>query len=163
MRDARLALRVTQFWMQVSIGGEEDCWPWQGYVEDGYGRFYWGDKMIGAHEAALTFATGERRGNLDTCHRCNNPICCNPRHLRFDARKGNVADMMAAGTYRRGKFSDREVQIMRERYANGATQLSIANEYGITNGLVSMIVRGIRYRDSGGPIAAPRERYNHGE
>lgn len=160
-----IAKRVSEFWMNVAIDDDDAaCWPWIGYEEDGYGRFYFDGRMMGAHELALTFTTGERRGNLDTCHRCNNPICCNPRHLRFDVRSGNVADMMDAGTYRRGRFSEDQIVTMRERYANGAAQVAIAADYRITNGLVSQIVRGLRYRDFGGPIAKSRERYNrHGK
>ncbi len=78
------APRITEFWMNVSIADDEvECWPWTGYKEDGYGRFFWDGRMVGAHELALTFTTGEVRApGLDTCHRCNNPICCNPHHLR---------------------------------------------------------------------------------
>jgi hypothetical protein len=35
---ARIAVRVTEFWRTVSIRGEDECWPWTGYLnEDGYG------------------------------------------------------------------------------------------------------------------------------
>ncbi len=52
---------------------------------------------------------------------------------------------------------------MRLRYAHGASQVNLARDYRITNGLVSQIVRGIRYARSGGPIATKRERYNRGQ
>lgn len=158
--EINLARRVTEFWAQIRRAREFDCWQWTGYQEDGYGRFFWDGRMVGAHELALTFTTGERRlERLDTCHSCNNPICCNPNHLRFDVRAGNVADMMSAGTYRRGRFSEEQVITMRERYENGAPQQVLADDYGVTNGLVSQIVRGLRYRDFGGPITLKRK-YN---
>lgn len=159
------APRVTKFWMTVAISGDEsECWPWLGYQEDGYGQFYWDGRMVGAHELALTFATGERRAsNLDTCHGCNNPICCNPKHLRFDTRASNVADMCKAGRQRPGRFTDAQVITIRERYANGASQLNLARDYGVSNGLISSIVRGLRYSRVGGPISRKRERYNSGE
>ena len=158
------APRITEFWMHVAITDAEDaCWPWTGYVEDGYGRFFWDGRMVGAHELALSFTTGEARApGLDTCHRCNNPICCNPHHLRFDTRAGNVADMVAANRARRGRFTDEQIRVMRTRYAHGASQQSLALDYAVTNGLVSQIVRGLRYRHAGGPITKNRERYNNG-
>lgn len=159
------ATRVTEFWMNVAISDDDaECWPWLGYTEDGYGRFFWNKRMVGAHELALTFSTGESRApGLDTCHRCNNPICCNPHHLRFDSRASNVADMLAAGRGRPGRFTDEQITTMRVRYAHGASQMNLARDYGITNGLVSQIVRGLRYRSAGGPINKKRERYNHGQ
>jgi len=158
------ATRVTEFWMNVMVEGGDGCWPWDGYTEDGYGRFFWDGRMVGAHELAVTFTTGERRApGLDTCHSCNNPICCNPHHLRFDTRASNVADMLAAGTTRRGRFTNEQVVTIRRRYASGASQLTLARDYRVTNGLISQIVRGLRYRDAGGPISTKRERYNRGE
>lgn len=159
------APRITEFWMHVGrTNDENDCWPWTGYSDDGYGLFFWNGRMVGAHELALTFTTGERRApSLDTCHSCNNPICCNPNHLRFDTRASNVADMVAAGRARRGKFSDDVIVTIRERYAHGASQARLATDYGVTGGLISQIVRGLRYRHSGGPISKKRERYNRGE
>jgi hypothetical protein len=157
------APRITEFWRNVAVGNDDgDCWPWLGYEEDGYGRFFWDGRMVGAHELALTFTTGERRApGLDTCHSCNNPICCNPHHLRFDTRAGNVADMVAAGRARPGRLTDEQIVTIRLRYQHGATQIVLAHDYQVTNGLISQIVRGLR--NAGGPISTKRERYNHGE
>ncbi len=160
-----LAMRVTEFWMQVAIDDDEAaCWPWTGYQEDGYGRFYWHGQMIGAHELALTFTTGEcRLSSLDTCHSCNNPICCNPHHLRFDTRKGNMADALEAGTVRNGntRLTKSDVVTLRERYANGAPQAILSRDYAVSMSLISAIVRGRRWPKAGGPITLERK-YNRG-
>jgi hypothetical protein len=163
--DSREIQRVSHFWMLVDMQPSEgDCWPWLGYTEGGYGRYQWRGRMVGAHELALTFTTGEKRAEgFDTCHACNNPICCNPNHLRFDTRASNVADMLTARRDRPGRFTDEQIITMRTRYANGARQVDLATQYGVTNGLVSQIVRGIRYARVGGPISQTGERYNHGE
>jgi hypothetical protein len=157
------APRITEFWLNVASTDDEDaCWPWTGYEEEGYGRFFWDGRMVGAHELALTFATGERRAQgLDTCHRCNNPICCNPHHLRFDTRRGNVADMLAAGTARNGttRLTVEAVRVMRERYAHGAAQTALARDYEVSPTLVSLIIRGRRWAKAGGPIITERK-YN---
>ena len=83
---------------------------------------------------------------MDTCHSCNNPICCNPRHLRFDTRQGNVDDMMAAGRNVSPpvKLSEGDIQTIRERIAAGAKQQDLADQYGVSNSLISMIKTGKR-------------------
>jgi len=142
-----IACRVTEFWMQVARADDRECWPWTGYTEDGYGRMFFNGRMTGAHELALTFTTGEARvPSLDTCHSCNNPICCNPRHLRFDTRQGNVDDMMAAGRNVSPpvKLSEGDIQTIRERIAAGAKQQDLADQYGVSNSLISMIKTGKR-------------------
>ena len=136
-----VAERVTAFWMQVKVGSPDECWPWQGYAEKGYGMFFHEGRMVGAHELALTFTTGEKRlPELDTCHACHTPLCCNPKHLRFDSRQSNVEDMHRAGRARKAtKLSDADVQDIRRRLAAGARQKDLAAQYGVNNSLISMI------------------------
>lgn len=146
MAGETIARSVTAFWLQVDRRSADDCWPWTGYTEDGYGRVFHQGRMVGAHELAVTFATGEVRSpGLDTCHSCNNPICCNPKHLRFDTRQGNVDDMMQSGRNNPPrKLSEADVGIIRQRLTAGALQKDLASQYGVTNSLISMIKNGKR-------------------
>lgn len=156
------AVRVTEFWRLVQQGAPDDCWPWTAYTDDdGYGLFFFAGRMRGAHELALTFTTGEvRLPQLDTCHACSNPPCCNPSHLRFDTRKSNVADSVAAGTATsRRVLTDAEVRLIRERRAAGASQDDLAAQYGVSASMVSQIVNGKKRAAAGGPVAIARS-YN---
>lgn len=157
----RDACRVSRFWLSVAVrrltDGSPDidtCWLWTGYVEQGYGRFYDGARMRPAHEMALTYFSGEERSiGLDTCHNCNTPLCCNPHHLRFDTRASNVADMLAAGTHNpKRKLSDNDVRVIRERAEAGASGKTLAATYGVSQGLITEIIRGNRRLGAGGPI-----------
>jgi len=146
---------VSRFWTTVAI--EQDisaCWEWLGYIEDGYGRFYDGERMRFAHDLALEWYTGEKRlDELITCHSCNNPGCVNPHHLRFDTPASNVADMMAAGTHRTTKkLSDEQVILIRRRAAAGATGRALAIQYGVSESLGTEILRGRRRPNVGGPL-----------
>lgn len=141
---AKVAARVTQFWHLVPEGAADECWAWRGSVDkDGYGTFFFGGKMRGAHELALTFATGEAKAKgLDTCHSrgCTTRLCCNPGHLRFDTRASNVADAVAAGTaLGHGRLTAADVRLIRTRIAHGAKQQDLADAYGVTNSTISMI------------------------
>jgi hypothetical protein len=163
---ARIAMRVTKFWQSVSIRADDECWPWTGYLnEDGYGEFFFANKMRGAHELAVTFTTGEVKDpGLDTCHSCDNPPCCNPRHLRFGTRLEYVADMIKRGRVRAGsarpfaKLTEAAVVEIRVRRANGAMQKSLAVDYGVSEAYISTIVNGLTWVRADGPITGTSKR-----
>lgn len=159
------AVSVTRFWSLVEAPDGDMCWPWQGDTDRaGYGVFFFQGKKYGAHELALSFATGEARlPNLETCHSCDRPECVNPAHLRFDTRRANVADMITRGRAARpGRLTDADIITIRERRAAGARQTDLARDFGVTDGQISMIVRGKRWPNVGGPIETER-RYNRGK
>jgi len=156
----RDAVDVTRFWSLVDRREPDECWPWGGFQDDdGYGIFNWHGRRTGAHTLALSFTTGEvRAAKLDTCHSCNNPPCVNPAHLRFDTRQSNVDDMISAGRQGRpGKLTDEQIITIRERRAAGARQMDLAQQFGVSNGQISMIVRGNRWAHVGGPIETERK------
>lgn len=157
------AVAVTRFWRLVAILSPAECWLWRG-DRDGqnYGVFYFRGRVRRAHELALSFTTGEARAReLDTCHTCDVPPCCNPSHLRFDTRLSNVREMRERGRARSAsKLTAEDVVLMRERRALGARQKDLASQFGITDGQVSMIVRGLRWKEAGGPIQTERKYVN---
>lgn len=162
--ELRDAVDVSRFWSLVDRRGDDDCWPWGGDTDGkGYGVFVFHGRKAGAHEYALSFTTGEQRlPKLDTCHSCDNPSCVNPRHLRFDTRQANVDDMVGRGRMARpGKLTDQQIILIRERRAAGARQQDLADQFGVSDGAISMIVRGIRWAAVGGPIETERK-YTHG-
>lgn len=159
------AISVTRFWTLVDKRGDNDCWTWLGdFDKDGYGLFVFAGRRYGAHELALSFTTGEKRiQELDTCHSCNTPLCVNPKHLRFDTRKSNVADMIKSGRARYATtFTDDQVRLIRERRANGARQLDLAEDYGVSAAYISELVRGIKRPEAPGPIEGTQAQYVKG-
>ena len=159
------AISVTRFWGLVERRSKDNCWPWLGDTDrNGYGVFFFNGKVYGAHELSLSFSTGEKRlDGLDTCHSCDTPECVNPAHLRFDSRLSNVRDMHARGRQgRSGKLTDEKITEIRKRRANGARQIDLARDYGVSDGQISMIVRGKRWAEVGGPIEKDRAQYRKG-
>ena len=53
--------------------------------------------------------------------------------------------------------TEQDVVLIRERRAAGARQIDLAEQFGLTEGAVSMIVRGVRWPHAGGPIQTERK------
>lgn len=157
------AVSVSRFWRLVDVRAETECWPWRGDTDrKGYGVFVYRGRKAGAHEFALSFTTGERRvDNLETCHSCDNPPCCNPLHLRFDTRQANVQDAVDRGRVAKpnARLTPGDVVTIRERREAGAPQKRLAEQYGISEAYVSNIVRGLSWADVGGPIQSKNNQY----
>jgi len=93
------------------------------------------------------------------CHRCDNPPCCNPRHLFLGTCADNVADMVAKARGARGadlphtKLTDEQVRDIRARYVASwsppqrggrrSNARELAAEFGITPAYVQQIVYGL--------------------
>lgn len=91
-------------------------------------------------------------------HTCDNPLCCNPRHLIPGTQADNVRDMVERG--RRGDSSGErnpkarltwdDVRRIRRMYADGMRgkrQQDVADEYGVTQTTISGILRGVTWRE----------------
>lgn len=90
---------MREFWENVQIGGLEDCWIWmKGKDGHGYGAF----KRQKAHRIAYTIAKGAIPEGLHILHKCNEPSCCNPTHLRAGTHAENMQQ-----AYKEGRFSSR--------------------------------------------------------
>ena len=70
-----------RFWDKVSK--TDSCWVWQGQaVSNGYGVAYFGGKKQVAHRIAYQLAVGPISDGMQIDHRCFNPLCVRPDHLR---------------------------------------------------------------------------------
>lgn len=91
-------LAFKRFLKLVDVKGPDECWEWQGYVDDkGYGRFGYVKGADSAPQASYILFTGKRikRKNgkrLCVCHKCDNPPCVNPNHLWLGTHKDNMYD-----------------------------------------------------------------------
>ena len=90
-----------RFWEKVDIRGTEECWPWLAARSAGYGRFTVSAQKCGelAHRLAVQLTTGEEilYTSKVVLHDCDNPACCNPRHLRVGTQQDNIRDMLEKG------------------------------------------------------------------
>lgn len=79
--------------------GPGSCWPWRGSTNNyGYGIFYFRRRTVLAHRAIYALYVGRVRHCV--LHRCDLPICCNPRHLFQGTYAENNRDRWLKGRYR---------------------------------------------------------------
>lgn len=133
-------------------GGPDACHPWTGSTNGrGYGQIFAGwredgaQRNLGTHVVAALLAGMDPLGRT-VRHTCDNPPCCNGRHIVAGTQAENLADCRAKGRHNigarngRARLDDATVREIRARVAAGETQTSVAAAYGVSRGAVGFIV-----------------------
>lgn len=146
---------VDDFWSRVDVGEDSSCWNWLGAKADrGYG-FYapMPGVLLRAHRVAYALNNGGIDDELFVCHKCDNPSCCNPNHLFLGTPKDNMGDMISKGrkVVQRGEqnhYSKLKAQQVVQIFVDPRTNKEIAEDYGISRSLASMIRRRSLWADA---------------
>lgn len=131
-------------------GGPDACHEWTKSRHDaGYGQISDPDipgRPKRTHVLAWEIANGRKvLPGEKVRHTCDNPPCCNSRHLVIGSTGDNTRDMVERGRTT-SPVTALDVQQIRERYHGHQGQLQqIANEYGISVTGVSNIVAGVTW------------------
>lgn len=143
-----------RFWSKVRQVGR--CWEWQARERvNGYGRFRpasYAPKVL-AHRFAYELLCGPADG-LHVLHHCDNPLCVNPVHLFLGTNDDNVADKVAKGRQSclagernpNAKLAPADVAEVKRLRAGGASRKAVAERFGITTAMVTLITRGRAWR-----------------
>ena len=144
-------------WEKVDIRSKEECWIWKAALNDGYGFFWTGKKVDGAHRFSLELKLGrELKKGEWSLHSCDNRPCVNPNHLFLGNPKANTHDSIQKGRFARGelagisKLTEDEVLQIRNLYHQGKTAKELDEMFGIK--VTSFIVKGLTWKHVGGPI-----------
>lgn len=83
---------MERFWSKVTK--TDWCWLWTGQ-SSGYGSFWNGRKLVGAHRFSYELAKGPLQSELMVRHLCRNPRCVNPSHLEAVSKREAICRGMS--------------------------------------------------------------------
>jgi len=156
---------TARFQNKIDTRDPDECWEWKaGRTVDGYGWFKIGRQPFLAHRIAWVLANGAIPPGLAICHQCDNPPCCNPRHLhpesltynnRDRARKGRSNSLRAEKHWShkhpeavlrgenngQAKITEIQVREIRNLSATGASDATLAKRYSVSRKAIWQIVR----------------------
>lgn len=150
-------------WSKVDKKGENDCWNWKGYKNnEGYGRTWINDHGYYAHRVIFnlafpnTITLNAPESTADSgflLHTCDNPSCCNPKHLFVGTHADNMADKAAKGrspdyTGDKGprcKLSISQANEIRQKRKEGISARELSKQYGISLPSVKTLLAGKSY------------------
>jgi len=129
--------------------GGDTCFLWPyATTAAGYPVVMLKNKFTYVHAHVCEMLHGQKpEGRYEVAHKCGNPTCCAPEHLRWATPHENALDKRGHGTMPRGerhafaKLSDAEVdEIMALKgTASGSV---IGRRYGVNGGTITAYWRG---------------------
>jgi len=121
------------------------CVEWTGATNGKYGLIRSSKKpfpWLLAHRIAYEMHYGNIPSGMDVMHKCDNPRCVSWEHLSIGTRKENMKDMVSKGRQRQSSFSETDIERIRDKRKFGVIQQEIADSYGVSRPLISMLLSG---------------------
>jgi hypothetical protein len=144
-----------EYWEKVDVTKSDKCWNWLGAVnKDGYGRVRFQGKLIYSHRLSLIY----QQPNIDldkkiVMHICDNPKCCNPKHLILGTHADNQNDKFKKQRQAKGEkngqslLTEEQVKEARSKYIPKViTYKMLAKEYGVCRDTMQKAIRGIYWK-----------------
>lgn len=139
-------------------GGPDACWPWLGARDtDGYGMLKLRYQRYRVPRLVFEFDRGHPPSPEKPCicHTCDNPDCCNPKHLWAGTPGDNNRDREEKGRSVRlvgedhpnAKLTANQVQAARAQYQAGSiSQAKLARRLGISRTTLHPILQRTAWR-----------------
>jgi hypothetical protein len=151
-----------RFWSKVNKNGPivrpelGPCWLFTGYRNKyGYGVIWNGRRTRMAHHIALELAGWILPFEWSQAlHKCDNPPCVRPDHLRIGTAQDDADDMTAKGRRAVGERNGMAKlrgqgdadEIRRLYQEGGITQEALGQQFGVTQTTISRVLRSEAWR-----------------
>lgn len=132
----------------IDTRGEDECWPWKkALTRAGYPVIRINRKNLYVHRLIYKLRKNQNFDvRLQVLHHCDNPCCCNPKHLFEGTHLDNMEDKFKKGRHSYGEthgncqLTDTQVEEIKKHYRDGLPQIDIAVLYKINQSTVSRII-----------------------
>jgi hypothetical protein len=137
-------------WKKINKKSSSECWEWMGCKSgDGYGAIQINKRTYSVHRLVYELTYDKIPTGLCVCHTCDNPLCCNPKHLWVGTTQENLKDrdLKNRQSYSYGelcgthKLITQEVLEIRRLFeTNQYTQKELGSKYNVSQSLISGII-----------------------
>lgn len=140
-----------RFWEKVSQKSEDECWNWNAGTDGTErGAFSFHGKPERAYRVAWILTNGEIPDGMSVCHKCDNPRCCNPKHLFIGTQADNALDMWNKGRGAsprgerngRAKLTTENILEIRQLSAQGLSSRKIASRMDVSKTQINEVLKG---------------------
>ncbi len=138
---------IERFFTKFKKLGPDDCWEWEGHKDkDGYGKISYRKKpnryFERAHRLSAGIYHGDVVGDAVVMHKCDNPSCVNPNHLKIGTHLENEQDKDRKGRRPMDhirKYTDDQIRQVFCMVRDGYFNKDIQTKLNITKGAVQNI------------------------
>ena len=144
-----------RFWAKVDKDGrwnerlKSHCWEFNGGLSAGYGMFADGKKLVGetrAHRISFALQHGPISDGKLVLHKCDNPCCVNPDHLRQGTHGDNMNEMAERGR-QKSKALPIEVRLELVSRLDGPEKVQkVIKDIAETSGYAACTIQSYCYR-----------------
>jgi len=147
--------RILKFWSKVAItADDEKCWEWHGWKDkDGYGSIrpdpY---SHTRTHRFSWMITYGNIPDGLQVLHKCDNPPCCNPKHLFLGTTQENTKDRDNKGRGIKGeghhqhRLTNEQVDYIREHYLRDVKTRDLATMFGVSTTTIYNVAKRLQWK-----------------
>lgn len=147
---------ILRFLGNIDIQYYDSCWEWKlGKSKDGYGKVKIQGKTKVASRVSYEMFFGAIPDGMLVCHTCDNPPCCNPKHLFLGTYADNTHDKINKGRsnylfgskHQNTKLTEDQVREIRLLYSTGNyTQVELSKIFGTCFQNISDIISHKRWK-----------------
>ena len=145
-RGDRLSVIIPAY--ESKVIRQDGCWGWKSSTNctTGRGRVHYKRKVIEAHRASWMIHFGEIPEGKLVCHKCDNPVCSNPRHLFLGSYSDNAIDMVKKGRSSAAILDINKVKYIKDSLCEGVSQKELAKMFNVKPQTISEIERNKTWR-----------------